>query len=458
LFSSAEAAMKKLLLLLVLLMLALATGAWWFSPSRRESAEPAFSFASAEHGALIETVSATAALQPQEVFPVGTELAGKVVEVAADFNQTVSEGDLLLRLDDRVAVQKLHQAETAVRLARASVEQARAQQDASQKVVDRLRELSPNVSMRKDLDTAEAQLKAAKAAVEVAEARVREAEDGRGLAELGVRLTQVHVPVMARPSDSRESPPGLGALAPEGTTPLTKRKFIVLDRKVELNQQVGPPISAQLFLLGGDLAQMQAIAQVAEGDIGRVRRGQRAEFSVSAYGDDVLFSGKVADLRLLPTSDHGAIFYRVVIDVANRKDPATGDWQLRPGMTASVDVVVRRHEDVWKIPVAAVNFQMPEEHQSDAARDKVKQWQGRKAADQWKVVWVQGADRKPWPEFVRIGANPGQDSGIHDTQFDEVLEWDPDMQPGPDPKNPPQFIIGAPPSKGGLFKLPPVKL
>jgi HlyD family secretion protein len=449
--------MKKLLLLLVFLMLALAAGAWWFSPSRHESGEPTFSYAPSERGSLVETVSATAALQPQEVVPVGTELAGKVVEVAADFNQIVSEGDLLVRLDDRAAVEKLNQAKTAVQLANASVGQARAQQDAAQKSVDRLRALSPGVSMRKDLDAAEAQLQATKAAVDVAQARVREAEDGRRLAELGVRLTRVEVPVLAHSPGTKDSPPGVGALAPEGKAPDTKRKFIVLDRKVELNQQVGPPLSAQLFLLGGDLAQMQAIAQVAEGDVGRVRRGQRAEFTVSTFGDDVLFAGQVADQRLLPTSDHGAIYYRVVIDVPNRKDPTTGDWQLRPGMTASVDIVVRRHEDVWKVPVAAVNFQMPEEYQSDAARDKLKQWQGRKDADQWKVVWVQGANRKPWPEFVRLIAGAGQEPGIHDSQFDEVLEWDPDMQP-PDPKAPPQFIIGAPPPKGGLFKLPPVKL
>jgi HlyD family secretion protein len=447
--------MKKLLLLLVLLMLGLAAGAWWFSPSRRESGEPAYSFAPAERGSLVETVSATAALQPQEVVPVGTELAGKVVEVAADFNQTVSEGDLLLRLDDRAATEKLNQAKTAVRLAKASVDQAKAQQDAAQKNVDRLRELSPNVSMRKDLDAAEAQLRAAKAAVTVAEAHVQEAQDGQQLAELGVRLTRVHVPVLARPAGSKESAPGVGALAPEGTAPDTKRKFIVLDRKVELNQQVGPPLSAQLFLLGGDLAQMQAVAQVAEGDIGRVRRGQRAEFTVSTYGDDVLFTGQVADQRLLPTNEHGAIFYRVVIDVANRKDPKSG-WQLRPGMTASVDIEVRRHDDVWKVPVSAVNFQMPEEYQTDAARDKLRQ--GHKDADQWKVVWVQRADRKPWPEFVRLIAGPGQKSGIHDSQFDEVLDWDEDMQPPPDANNPPQFIIGAPPPRGGLFKLPPVKL
>jgi HlyD family secretion protein len=451
--------MKKLLVLLVLLMLGLAAGAWWFSPSRREAAEPSFSLAAAEYGNLVETVSATGALQPQEVLPVGTEVGGKVVEVAADFNQTVSEGDLLLRLDDRAARQKLRQAETAVQLAKASVDQARAQQDAAEKNVARLRKLPEDVSLRKDLDAAEAQLKAAKVAVDVAEVHVREAEDGRDLADLGVRLTQVHVPVIARPSGSRESVPGVGALAPEGEKPQGKRKFIVLDRKVELNQQVGPPLSAQLFLLGGDLAQMQVIAQVAEGDIGRVRRRQEATFTVSAYGDDVVFPGQVADIRLLPSSDRGAIFYRVVIDVANRKDAATGDWQLRPGMTASVDVVVRRHENVWKLPLSAVNFAMPEEYQGEAARARIKQWQGRKDAEQWKTVWVLGAGNRPSPVFVRLGPNPGEEPGIHDTQFDEVLQWEPDWQPAPDPKNPPQFIIGAPPpSKGGLFKLPPVKL
>ena len=207
--------MKKLLVLLVLLMLGLAAAAWWFSPSRRASGEPAFSFASAEYGVLVESVSATGALQPQEVIPVGTELAGKVIEVNADFNQSVSEGDLLLRLDDRAAQEKLKQSETAVRLADASVEQARAQQDAAQKTVNRLKDLPENVSLRKDLDTAEAQLEATKAAVKLAEEHVREAKDARDLANLGVRLTRIHVPVIAHSSGSKEAP-GSGTLAPMG--------------------------------------------------------------------------------------------------------------------------------------------------------------------------------------------------------------------------------------------------
>jgi hypothetical protein len=170
----------------------------------------------------------------------------------------------------------------------------------------------------------------------------------------------------------------------------------------------------------------------------------------------------VTDIRLLPISDRGAIFYRVVIDVANQKDPATGDWQLRPGMTASVDVVVRRHDDAWKVPIAAVNLQMPEDHIGDAARARLAQWQGRKDRDQWKAVWVLKG-REPWPLFVRLGGTDGRgETGIHDAQFDEVLEWDPDLQPPPDPKNPetaPRLIIAAPPPKqGSIFNLPKVKL
>ncbi len=452
--------MKKLLFALVLVMLGLAAAAWWLNPSRREAAEPSFSVVPVEYGSLVESVSATGALQPQEVFPVGTQLAGKVVEVAADFNQTVSEGDVLLRLDDWAAVQKQRQAETALQLARASVQQAKAQLQGADKGVERLSALPKDVSMRKELDAAEAQLKAARATVDMAEARVREAENARNLADLGARLTVVRVPVPARPKGSADVVPGLGALAPEGTPPpAVRRKFIVLERRVELNQQVGPPASAQLFLLGGDLAQMRVIAQVAEGDIGRVRRGQRANFTVSAYGDEAIFTGKVADMRLLPTSDRGAIFYRVVVDVANRKDAASGDWQLRPGMTASVDVVVRRHDQVWKVPLSAVNFHMPDEYQTEPARAKLARRATLTDADQWKVVWLLDGSRKPWPVFVRLG---GGGAGIQDGQYDEVLQWDPELAAAPDAKDAatwPQLIIGAPPpNHGGLFKLPPVKL
>ena len=451
--------MKKLLALLVALMMTLAGLAWWVSAPRESTPEDLFTLASVEHGAVVETVSATGVLGPQDVIPVGTELGGKVVEVAADFNQVVAEGDLLFRLDDRIAGQKLRQAEVAVRVAKSDLDRARAVLDAARRATDRLRELPESVSLRKDLDAAEAQQKAAEVGVEVSEARVREAEEGRNLADLGVRLTRVHVPVLARNS-AADSAQGVGSLAAEGSVPPQRRKFTVLERKVELNQQVGPPSSAQAFLLAGDLSQMRVTAQVAEGDIGRVRRGQRAEFTVASYADEVRFGGRVTDLRLVPTNDHGAVFYKVLIEATNAHDPASGEWQLRPGLTASVEIVVRKRDHLWKVPLAALNLEMPEEHISEAARAKMTRWRSSADRDHWQTVWVPGEGGKPWPVLARV-ANSGE-TAIRDVQWAGVIEWEPETTTRPDPKASatyPRVIVGAAPAKGaGLFSLPKIKI
>lgn len=440
--------MKKLLALLAAFMLILAALAWWLTVPTRSAADTAYTFATAEFGPMVETVSATGVVQPQEQVPVGTELSGKVVEVAADFNQVVQEGDLLFRLDDRTAQLKVRQADVAVRLARAEVDRAKAARDAARKSFERLRDLPENVSLRKDIDAAEAQFQAAEAGVVVAEVRVREAEEGRALAEHALQLTEVRAPVLSRPSAAREVP---------------RRKYIVLDRKVELNQQIGPPIAAQAFLLAGDLSQMQVAAQVAEGDIGRVRRGQPVEFTVATFADEVRFHGRVSDLRLLPNNDHGAIFYKVMIDAANVPDPASGEWQLRPGMTASVDVIVRRREATWKVPLAALNLELPASLVTEAARARLERWRTSADREKWQVVWVLGEAGKPWPVLVRTAAGDAKgETALRDAQATEVLEWDTELHPQPGPQEKatyPRVITGvAAPGQGGLFSLPRVKI
>jgi multidrug efflux pump subunit AcrA (membrane-fusion protein) len=206
---------------------------------------------------------------------------------------------------------------------------------------------------------------------------------------------------------------------------------------------------------------MQVVAQVVEGDVGKVRRGLPARFTVAGAGDDEpAYTGKVEDIRLMPSGEHGAVYYKVLIDVRNERD-ASGDWQLRPGLTASVDIIRRTHEGVWKMPAAALNFQPPPELETATARAKIERWQNVEGRDQWQVVWVRGADHKPWPVFVRTGGrNARGETGIQDGQFVEVLEWDPDLQPAPDPKNPSalQVITGMPaPTKSGLFSIPNIK-
>jgi HlyD family secretion protein len=453
--------------MLILLGALLAGIAYGVHAWQNTKAEPiAYTVTPVEFGTLDEVVSATGLVHPRETFVVGSEQPGKVVAVLADYNQVVEEGDVLLRLDDRMARERLKQAEIAVQLAQVAVKQAESNRETADKAVKRLREMSESVRSQTDVDIAEGKLRAVEVAVEAAQLKVREAEDARAQAELGLRLTTIRAPVLEAavtpagtvPPSTR---PGTGVLSEEPTPSRSKRSFVVLDRKVSLNQQIGPPLQGQLFILAADLNRMRVMAQVGEGEIDKVRRGMAAHFTVSGAGEDApRYSGKVEDIHLVPASEHGAVYYKVLIDARNERDGETGDWQLRPGLTASVDIIRRSHESVWKLPTAALNFEPPAAQRSPAAWARREQLESRKDRSQWQTVWIVGTDGKPWPVFVRTGGkNARGETGIQDGQFTEVLEWDPELKPALDPKKPSglQVITNAPPPKKGMFSIPSIK-
>jgi HlyD family secretion protein len=462
---SQVAPVKKLVILLVLIAACLAGTVYWIS-HRHESPADAegYTVAPAEFGRAAEVVSATGLVRAREVFPVGTELSGKVTEVLADFNQVVQEGDVLLRLDDRVARQKLKQAEIAVDLAGVSVKQSEAVRDTAAKALQRVREQSPEVRHQTEVDVAESHLRAAEVGIEAARVRVQEAEEARRQAELGLKLHTVRAPVLG-PDPSTGSvglavPGGVGTLAVD-SAPADgpgRRSFTVLDRHVSLNQEVGPPASAQLFTLAGSMDRMQVLVQVVEGDVNKIRRGLEADFTVPGGEGEVAFKGSVEEVRLVPTSEHGAVFYVVIVDARNTRDPVSSEWRLRPGLTASVDFVRRVHDRVWKVPAAALAFQPDASSLSDEARARLGELPGAN----WKTVWVVGADERPWPVFVRTGGvNAAGESGIQDAQSAEVLEWDSTFRPAPDAKDPttlPCLIIAAPAAKkSSIFNAPNIK-
>jgi HlyD family secretion protein len=456
--------LKKLIFLILFIATSLGVTAYWFIRLREPTTElDQYTLVPAEYGRVADVVTATGLVQARDVFQVGTELGGKVVEVLADFNQVVKEGDVLLRLDDRMARQKLRQAEVAVEIAKVSVKQADANRDAAAKALERVRELSPEVRRQTDVDVAESQLRVAEAGTEAAAVRVRESEEARRQAELSLRLHTIRAPVLgpdtARGSVSLTGVGGVGSLASDSASPeeQDRRSFIVLDRSVSLNQEVGPPASARLFELTGSLDRMQVQVQVVEGDIHKIRRGMEADFTVPGRDGEIAFKGSVDEVRMVPTSDRGAVYYKVMVDVRNSRDKSGGEWQLRPGLTASVEFVCRAHEHAWKVPASALNFQPEPALLTDAARVRLAQLpDGR-----WRTVWIVGADDKPWPVFVRVGGvSERSESAIQDALASEILEWDARLRPAPEPKEPdtyPRLIIAAPPVHRGLFSAPRVK-
>jgi HlyD family secretion protein len=401
---------------------------------------------------MTEVVNATGVLQPAEMFPVGSELVGRVAEVLTDYNQVVVEGQVLLRLDDQSARQRLRQAEVGVELARVGVRQADAVRKTAATAVARERLRSPEIRRQLDLDLVESHLRDAEVGLEAARVRVQQAEEERRQAELALRRNEITAPVLGADGGNR----AVASLSPDAAPSASRRGFVVLDRRVAVNQQVSPQ-GPPLFTLAADLEQMQVHIQVAEGDIGKVARGMAVEFTAAGAGDDHVFKGTVEELRPAPVSDHGAVFYKVIAAVRNERDPATGEWRLRPGATATVEILRRTRPATWKVPLAALHFEVPVPL-SKAAQAKLAHGQPGSRGG-WQPVWVLGADGRPWPVFARLR---GSEPGLEDGQFQEALEWDADLNPRPDPADPtthPRLLIGIQSSrKAGLFNPPKIKL
>jgi hypothetical protein len=187
---------------------------------------------------------------------------------------------------------------------------------------------------------------------------------------------------------------------------------------------------------------------VSEDDVGRLTSGLPARFSVYAYPDaGERFRGAVNQISPMPVRQHGLVFYETLIAADNSRDPVTGQWALRPGMTCSVTLLLRTRGETWKVPTGALEFEPSKSERTTAANDKIARWDGRPDRESWRPVWVQGAAGKPWPMFVRVGgAGPDGLPGITDNRFTEVFEWDPDLKPRPTPEASdtyPRLIVGG---------------
>jgi HlyD family secretion protein len=455
---------KKIIVLLLFGSVLALAGCLWFGGRNESALSDGYTLVPVQYGRAVEVVNATGVVQARDLVTVGTELPGKVVEVRADFNEEVSEGDLLARLDDRSVRARLKQAEFSMEEARAGLKQAEATRDAAATVVRREQERSPEIRREIDVELARHQLESAEAAVEVQRTKALAAEDAKQQASDDLRLTEIRAPVLAEAdAASAGAAPqgdGLGALASPGAAP-RKRTFTVLDRSVSVNQIVGPPASGRLFTLAAGMDQLQIDVHVPEGDVTRIRRGQTAEVKGPGADDAAALSGRVEAVHLTPSSERGAVFYEAVVGVRNDRDSATRAWRLRPGMTANVDVQVRVHDPVWKMPASALTFQPDPAAQTEAARAKLARWQEMKDRDWWRPVWVLGADRKPQPIFVRTGGRDAKgETGVQSADYTEVLEWDAEVQPIPprDERAYPQVITAAPPPKPSWFVLPKIKL
>lgn len=281
-------------------------------------------------GDLVVTVSATGNVQPTNQVEVGSELSGIVAAVLVDENDSVRKGQVLVRLDTAKLDNQVTRARAALRSAEAGVQQAAATVRETRAELDRLRkvhELSGGkVPSGNDLETAEAALARAQATEAAARAAVEEARATLQSAATDLAKASIRSPING----------------------------VVLARSIEAGQTVAASLQAPvLFTLAEDLARMELRVAIDEADVGKVRAGQAAAFSVDAWPDRD-YPATVTRVSFGADTAGGVVSYEATLAVENK------DLSLRPGMTATAIIEATRRDNVLLVPNAALRFTPPD--------------------------------------------------------------------------------------------------
>lgn len=310
--------------MLALLLLAIAAAAYLrYQAGQPASEEPPYLTDSVDRGDIVQTVSANGTLNPLTLVSVGTQVSGTVRKLHVDFNQQVRQGQILLELDDAIYAAAVRQSEASVRNQQAALDLARANEARmqslfAQEYVSRL-ELEQAVQARR---SAEAQ---------VDQARAQLSRDRANL-----NYTVIRSPVSG----------------------------VVVLRQVDIGQTVAASFQTpELFKIAQDLSRMQIHSNFAEADVGQIRVGQPAQFSVDAYPNRQ-FKAVVQQIRLNPTVQQNVVTYDIVLAVDNP------EHILLPGMTAYVSVTLSEQKDVLRVPNAALRYRPANGERNGKPRDK----------------------------------------------------------------------------------------
>lgn len=355
--------------------------------------ETAYRTAPALRGDLVVMVSATGTVEPTNLVEISSELSGTLRSVNVDYNDTVTAGQVLAELDTTKLKAELAVAEANVTAAQAQLARARATLVEARDNYERVAALDARgVASHQALIAQRAAFDRAGAEVTVAEANLDLARAKRGLVQADLDKACICSPI-------------------DG---------VVLDRAADKGQIVASSLSAPvLFTIAEDLAEMEVRVAVDEADIGAIAEGDPVRFTVDAY-DDRSFPAEIRTIRYAPETVEGVVSYTAVLSVANE------DLSLRPGMTATAEIIVAELSDVLTVPNAALRFAPPQETEAGArGGGLLGMILPRRPSDETRAsgraVWVL-RDGQP----VQVPVVPGSSDGVR-TQILEggLAEGDP---------------------------------
>lgn len=318
----------KWVIIIVLVVVAFGVGAWfwWRHVEQAKNQVPPYTTEVLHRGDISLTITATGNLVPTNEVTVGSELSGTTLEVYVDINDRVTKGQPLAKLGTSKLTQQTASSRAAVTSAQALVSQAEATVKESEATLARQQELQRisggKVPSKLDLDTATATADRARANRLSAEATV-----GQAQAQVLINESDLAKAIIKSPIDG-----------------------IVLTRSIEPGQTVAASFTApQLFIIAEKLERMKLEVAIAEADIGRVAKGQASTFTVDAWPDRA-YTASVTVVAYGSAVTNNVVTYEADLEVTN------DDLSLRPGMTATADILVAESKNVFLVPTAALRF------------------------------------------------------------------------------------------------------
>ena len=368
-----------------------------------------FRTAKVEKGPLIATVAATGILNPVVSVSVGSQVSGQIKELFADFNSEVKQGQLIARIDPEQIEYRMRQAQADLDAARASVgtQQANvavqraevARADAN--LVEARRDLERKKTLVEKNFIAPSEAEKADSLYKAQVAGLDSAKAQLGVADANARNSLAVV-------KQREAQLAQAKIDLERTAIRSPVNGIVVKRSIEPGQTVAASLQApELFVIAQNLADMQVDSAIDESDVGRVRVGQTATFTVDSFPGRT-FSGAVKQVRKAAQTVSNVVTYTVVITAANP------DLTLLPGMTASVRITTDRRDQALKVANSALRFRPPGVNEDAPAA-------GGAAAGAAAAPAASGAATSPRPAGGPPGGPPGGGRGQLSAQRERLV-------------------------------------
>jgi HlyD family secretion protein len=402
------------------------------------SSPEAFLTAPVERGSISTLVKASGTVEAVVSVDVSSQLSGRIAEVFVNFNDTIKAGQPIAQIDQEIFAARVNEAKAALRVARATaqVEKAaleratvavtnaqtakklavaqsaanKARQDEVERDLLRKLELARTGSgTERDLSQVRALRDAGAADLRASLEQIQMKEEAIAIAEAEKHMAEANLETAQAVVEQRQAALDQAGLDLDRTVLRAPIDGIIIKRDVNPGQTVAVSLEAKtLFKIANDLREMEVHGKIDEADVGQLKVGQTAQFTVDAYPDRT-FSGQVLQIRKAPEVVQNVVTYTTIVSAPNP------DLLLLPGMTAQLRIVVSDTGGILKIPSQALRFR-PNGVGPASGRQSANEAASSKASS---TVWLVGEDGRPNPVAVRLGASDDNSAALLEGALNE---------------------------------------